>query len=203
MKEKFSSANSRSLPASTATSRCWRAEYASVLPNLLAPDGIIVVQTIANDPVMDVFAKLDLRTIALLLDVDGTIIDIGPSPTEVQVSEALLAVAQAPVRSDGRRRCAGQRPADRRSRSLVCAVALAGNRRAWRRNAPGRSSRYFIGQSRCRTICASVLLMRQASVRALSWRTRTIRLRCTTEMHRSRRSVSAVMSRQLPYGVSR
>ncbi|MGB9295395.1 MAG: trehalose-phosphatase [Pseudolabrys sp.] len=50
-----------------------------------------MVQTIANDPVMDVFAKLDLRTVALLLDVDGTIIDIGPSPTEVQVSEALLA----------------------------------------------------------------------------------------------------------------
>ncbi|MGB9041420.1 MAG: trehalose-phosphatase, partial [Pseudolabrys sp.] len=49
------------------------------------------MQTIANDPVMDVFAKLDLRTVALLLDVDGTIIDIGPSPTEVQVSEALLA----------------------------------------------------------------------------------------------------------------
>ncbi|MGA8957689.1 MAG: trehalose-phosphatase, partial [Pseudolabrys sp.] len=50
-----------------------------------------MVQTIANDPVMDVFAKLDLRTVALLLDVDGTIIDIGPSPTEVQVSETLLA----------------------------------------------------------------------------------------------------------------
>jgi trehalose 6-phosphate phosphatase len=48
------------------------------------------VQTIASDPVMDDFAKLDLKTIALLLDVDGTIIDIGPSPTEVQVSVALL-----------------------------------------------------------------------------------------------------------------
>ena len=45
---------------------------------------------IANDPVMDVFAKLDLKTIALLLDVDGTIIDIGPSPREVHVSDALL-----------------------------------------------------------------------------------------------------------------
>ena len=46
--------------------------------------------TIANDPAMDVFAKLDLKTIALLLDVDGTIIDIGPSPTEVQVSATLI-----------------------------------------------------------------------------------------------------------------
>ncbi|HEX9072590.1 MAG TPA: trehalose-phosphatase, partial [Pseudolabrys sp.] len=48
------------------------------------------MQTIANDPVMDDFAKLDLKTIALLLDVDGTIVDIGPSPTEVQVSDALI-----------------------------------------------------------------------------------------------------------------
>jgi len=45
---------------------------------------------IANDPVMDVFAGLDLKKIALLLDVDGTIVDIGPSPNEVQVSDALL-----------------------------------------------------------------------------------------------------------------
>jgi len=48
------------------------------------------VKTIANDPVMDVFAKLDLKTVALLLDVDGTIIDIAPSPTEVHVSDELL-----------------------------------------------------------------------------------------------------------------
>jgi trehalose 6-phosphate phosphatase len=48
------------------------------------------VQTIANDLVMNIFAKLDLKTIALLLDVDGTIIDIGPSPTEVHVSAELL-----------------------------------------------------------------------------------------------------------------
>ncbi len=58
--------------------------------NFIGPDGLIVVQTIANDPVMDIFAKLDLKKTALLLDVDGTIIDIGPSPTEVQVSDALL-----------------------------------------------------------------------------------------------------------------
>lgn len=48
------------------------------------------MQIIANDRVMDVFANLDLKTVALLLDVDGTIIDIGPSPTEVQVSDALI-----------------------------------------------------------------------------------------------------------------
>ncbi len=49
-----------------------------------------MVQPIANDAAMDVFARLDLKTIALLLDVDGTMIDIGPSPIEVHVSEALV-----------------------------------------------------------------------------------------------------------------
>ena len=39
---------------------------------------------------MDVFSRLDLKKIALLLDVDGTIVDIGPSPDEVQVSDTLL-----------------------------------------------------------------------------------------------------------------
>ena len=48
------------------------------------------MHTIANDSVMNVFAKLDLKSVALLLDVDGTIIDIGPSPTEVRVSTTLL-----------------------------------------------------------------------------------------------------------------
>jgi trehalose 6-phosphate phosphatase len=48
------------------------------------------VRTIANGPVMDVFAEFDLQKIALLLDVDGTIVDIGPSPTEVHVGAGLL-----------------------------------------------------------------------------------------------------------------
>jgi len=48
------------------------------------------VRTIANGPVMDVFAQFDLQKIALLLDVDGTIVDIGPSPAEVHVGAGLL-----------------------------------------------------------------------------------------------------------------
>ena len=48
------------------------------------------MRTIANGPVMDVFAEFDLQKIALLLDVDGTIVDIGPSPTEVHVGAGLL-----------------------------------------------------------------------------------------------------------------
>jgi len=35
------------------------------------------------------FASLDLKTTALLLDVDGTLIDLGPSPFEVHVPDAL------------------------------------------------------------------------------------------------------------------
>ncbi len=50
----------------------------------------MVVQIIANDPVMDVFSALDLKKTALLLDVDGTIVDISPSPDEVHVSDTLL-----------------------------------------------------------------------------------------------------------------
>src|SRR5262249_59683916 len=38
---------------------------------------------------MDVFTKLDVQKIALLLDVDGTIVDIGPSPAEVQIADGL------------------------------------------------------------------------------------------------------------------
>jgi trehalose 6-phosphate phosphatase len=39
---------------------------------------------------MDIFSGLDLKNIALLLDVDGTIVDIGPSPNEVHVSDSLV-----------------------------------------------------------------------------------------------------------------
>jgi trehalose 6-phosphate phosphatase len=49
----------------------------------------MVVQTIAGDAIMDGFTKLDLQKIALLLDVDGTIVDIGPSPAEVQIADGL------------------------------------------------------------------------------------------------------------------
>jgi len=59
------------------------------LPNLLPQLGIIVVQAIADDPIMDAFTQLDLQKIALLLDVDGTIVDIGPSPSEVQIADGL------------------------------------------------------------------------------------------------------------------
>jgi trehalose 6-phosphate phosphatase len=44
---------------------------------------------VASNNAVDDFAALDLAQVALLLDVDGTLIDIGPSPFEVHVPEAL------------------------------------------------------------------------------------------------------------------
>jgi trehalose 6-phosphate phosphatase len=48
-----------------------------------------VTQVSAQHPAMDDFAALDPRSVALLLDVDGTLIDIGPSPFEVHVPDEL------------------------------------------------------------------------------------------------------------------
>jgi trehalose 6-phosphate phosphatase len=45
----------------------------------------------AGHRAIDDFAALDLNNIALLLDVDGTLIDIGPSPMAVHVPDALRA----------------------------------------------------------------------------------------------------------------
>lgn len=44
---------------------------------------------VAGHKAIDDFAALDLASIALLLDVDGTLIDIGPSPFEVHVPDEL------------------------------------------------------------------------------------------------------------------
>jgi trehalose 6-phosphate phosphatase len=45
----------------------------------------------ANSSALHIFERLDPQSLALLLDVDGTLIDIGPSPFEVEVSGALKA----------------------------------------------------------------------------------------------------------------
>lgn len=50
-----------------------------------------MTRPIANDSGIDAFTGLDPRSIALLFDVDGTLIDIGPSPFEVNVSDELRA----------------------------------------------------------------------------------------------------------------
>jgi trehalose 6-phosphate phosphatase len=51
----------------------------------------MVTQPIANDVALDIFAGLDPKSIALLLDVDGTLIDIGSTPADVFVSDELRA----------------------------------------------------------------------------------------------------------------
>jgi trehalose 6-phosphate phosphatase len=43
----------------------------------------------ANEQALQIFDKLDPASVAFLLDVDGTLIDIGPSPFEVDVPDAL------------------------------------------------------------------------------------------------------------------
>ncbi len=49
----------------------------------------MVTQLIANQTASDIFAELDAQSIALLLDVDGTLVDIGPSPNDVHVANDL------------------------------------------------------------------------------------------------------------------
>jgi trehalose 6-phosphate phosphatase len=50
----------------------------------------MVTQPIANDAAMGIFAGLNPKTVAILLDVDGTLIEIGPSPNGVHVSDDLM-----------------------------------------------------------------------------------------------------------------
>jgi trehalose 6-phosphate phosphatase len=55
-----------------------------------------------NHAAIEDFARLDPLAIALLLDVDGTIIDIGPSPHEVHVPDALCrSLERLLARADG------------------------------------------------------------------------------------------------------
>lgn len=50
----------------------------------------MVKQRSANDAAVAIFTGLETHSIALLLDVDGTLVDIGPSPAEVHVADALV-----------------------------------------------------------------------------------------------------------------
>ncbi len=47
--------------------------------------------SITTNPAIDLFVSLDLNSVALLFDVDGTLIELGPSPFEVHVPADLLA----------------------------------------------------------------------------------------------------------------
>ena len=52
----------------------------------------------------------DLRQCAILLDIDGTILDIAPSPRQVWVPTGLRRTLSRLADSDGRRRGIGERP---------------------------------------------------------------------------------------------
>lgn len=49
----------------------------------------MVTQPIASAQTFDIFTGLDPRAVAFLFDIDGTLIDIGPSPFEVHVPDDL------------------------------------------------------------------------------------------------------------------
>lgn len=58
------------------------------MTQIIAKDDVL---SVASEKALALFAGLDPASIALLLDVDGTLIDIGPSPFEVDVPDALKA----------------------------------------------------------------------------------------------------------------
>src|SRR6185369_658238 len=52
---------------------------------------LLPTPSLNSNPVIDLFASYDLTAVALLFDVDGTLIELGPSPFEVFVPEELKA----------------------------------------------------------------------------------------------------------------
>ena len=50
----------------------------------------IMSPQIVKDAAIEMFTSLDPRSVALLFDVDGTLVEIGPSPFEVHVPDDLL-----------------------------------------------------------------------------------------------------------------
>jgi trehalose 6-phosphate phosphatase len=47
-------------------------------------------ELVANDAAVKLFARVDPKNTALLLDIDGTLIELGPTPFEVDVPDELL-----------------------------------------------------------------------------------------------------------------
>ena len=101
----------------------------------------MVTQAMANDAAMDIFPELDAKSIALLLDVDGTLIDIGPSPGDVHVSDELRERWRAcRALTGGALALVSGRPIADLDRA-VRAAQTAGDRRPRRRDAPARAAR--------------------------------------------------------------
>jgi trehalose 6-phosphate phosphatase len=89
MRDGFTNASSRSLPASTATWRFWRVD-APHHNNFDKTDlDSEVPDLTSHAPIFDHVSALDPGSVALLLDVDGTLIDIAPRPFAVHVPDVL------------------------------------------------------------------------------------------------------------------
>ena len=95
----------------------------------------MVTQPIAAGEAMNDFICRDPASIALLLDVDGTMIDIGPSPKEVHVSDELMQSLERLLAStSGALALVSGRPIADLDR--LFAPLNSGHRRPWRRDAP-------------------------------------------------------------------
>ncbi len=76
-----------------------------------------------------------LSETAILLDIDGTLLDLAPTPREVWVPPGLAKTLEPPASANQRRAGAGQRPLAQRHRSDFRARAVSGRRRPWRGDA--------------------------------------------------------------------
>ena len=76
-----------------------------------------------------------LSETAILLDIDGTLLDLMPTPREVWVPPGLAKTLNRLLRANQRRAGAGQRPLAQRHRSDFRARSISGRRRPWRGNA--------------------------------------------------------------------
>jgi trehalose 6-phosphate phosphatase len=56
---------------------------------------------LANKQALEIFGRLDPASVAFLLDVDGTLVDIGPSPFEVDVPDSLKQILERLYRLSG------------------------------------------------------------------------------------------------------
>ena len=128
-------------------------------------------------PFMNIFPKLDPETIALLLDVDGTLIDIKPSPGEVHVSAELRdLVAVLSRQTGGALALVSGRPITDLDRLFapLDLPAIGGHGAEMR----VRTGEVSLGARPCRRICASI--WRALQSRAWWSRTRAIHSRCIT-----------------------
>ena len=95
-------------------------------------------------PVLDSESR---RQCAILLDVDGTILDLASTPREVWVPPSLRHDITRLSERTGGARGAGQRPLAGRSRSAVRAAAAAGDRRPRRRIPAASTAASAIGRA--------------------------------------------------------